>query len=454
MPRNLAKTTPPSLSIAVIGSGVAGLSAAWLLSQRHRVTLFEKDGRLGGHTNTVDISCDDGRHIAVDTGFIVYNECNYPNLTALFRHLGIATEASNMSFSVSMDDGHLEYAGSDLKGLFAQPSNVLRPRFWRMLRDILRFYRYGPDVLNMADAATLTLGAYLDRCNYSEAFIDDHLLPMAAAIWSTPAGDMRMHPARAFVQFCMAHGLMRVSGRPQWRTVTGGAREYIKILSEPYADGIRLNACVRRIHRVDAGVVVEETNGTKTAFDRVVVATHADQALRLLADPSRDEQDLLSAFRYARNRAILHSDRRLMPKRRAAWSSWNYLGERRSPGERAISVTYWMNRLQNIDERYPLFVTLNPIRPPQAEHVIAAFDYSHPTFDHRALAAQTALAQLSGHRSTWYCGSYFGAGFHEDALVSGLNAAEASGGVARPWMAPAAGQDQSQGAAVEPRAAA
>ncbi len=454
MPRDFGQATPQPLSIAVIGSGIAGLSAAWLLSRQHTVTLFEKEGRLGGHTNSVDVPREDGMSLVVDTGFIVYNEANYPNLTALFRHLGIATERSNMSFSVSMDDGYLEYAGGDLKGLFAQPRNLFRPRFWRMVRDILRFYRHGPQLLKMADAQTLTLGDYLDRCTYSDAFIDDHLLPMAAAIWSTPAGDMRMHPARAFVQFCMAHGLMRVSGRPQWRTVTGGAREYVKVLSQPYAERIRLNANVRRIHRADGAVVIEEANGTKTAFDRVIVATHADQALRMLADPSRDEQNLLSAFRYTRNRAILHSDRTLMPKRRAAWSSWNYLGQRQSPGERAISVTYWMNRLQNIDERYPLFVTLNPIRPPLAERVIAAFDYTHPTYDHRALAAQAELPKLSGQRSTWFCGSYFGAGFHEDALNSGLNAAEAAGAVRRPWVARKSQSDPATGAAEQPRAAA
>jgi len=365
MPRDSADPSSSSpASIAVIGSGVAGMSAAWLASQRHQVTLYEKESRLGGHTNTIDAPKSGAGSVAVDTGFIVYNETNYPNLTALFRHLGVATEASNMSFSVSLDGGAMEYAGGDLKGLFAQPRNLVRPRFWRMLSDTIRFYRHGPRLLQMPDAAKLTLGGFLDREGYSEAFIDDHLLPMAAAIWSTPAGDMRAHPALAFVQFCMAHGLMRVTGRPQWRTVTGGARAYIATLTAPFANGIRLNARVRRIHRADGAIVVEEANGTTATFDRVIIATHADQALRLLGDPSRDERELLSAFRYCRNRAVLHTDDGLMPRRRAAWSSWNYLRGAGADGDRrAVSVTYWMNRLQNIDKRTPLFVTLNPLQP-------------------------------------------------------------------------------------------
>jgi predicted NAD/FAD-binding protein len=423
------------LRFAVIGSGIAGMSAAWLLAHRHAVVLYEKNSRLGGHTNTVDAPRHDGGSVPVDTGFIVYNETNYPNLTALFRHLGVATAPSNMSFSVSLDDGALEYSGGDLMGLLAQPANVLKRRFWRMLRDTLRFYRRGPYLLAEADAAELTLGAYLDREGYSPAFVEDHLLPMAAAIWSTPAGDMRAHPAVAFVRFCMAHGLMRLSGRPQWRTVSGGSREYVKRLTAPYANAVRLNTAVRRIHRSQTGVIVEEASGATERFDRVIVATHADQALRLLADPSEDEATLLSAFRYSRNRAVLHTDATLMPKRRRAWASWNYLGRRDGAGTARVSVTYWMNRLQNIDPRTPLFVTLNPLRSPRPEAIIAAFDYDHPAYDLQALRAQTRLPHLAGVRNTWFCGSYFSSGFHEDALVSGLNAAEAAGGLVRPWGA-------------------
>lgn len=433
MPRDDAFSPP--LRIAVIGAGIAGLSAAWLLNRRHQITVYEQDNRPGGHSNTVDTAGPDGA-VPVDTGFIVYNERNYPNLVQLFRHLDVATKPSTMSFAVSVDGGALEYAGSNLLGLFAQPANALRPRFWQMLRDLARFYREGPALLTAADAQTLTIGEYLARERYSKAFIDDHLLPMAAAIWSTPVGEMRHHPALAFVRFCMAHGLMQVTGRPQWRTVEGGSRAYVKRLTAPFADRIRLGARVRLVRRLGDGVVIEDSLGGRDHFDRVVIAAHADQALTLLAEPSADERRILGAFKYARNTAILHSDAALMPRRRRVWASWNYLAERGGidGGTGAVCVTYWMNSLQSIDRRHPLFVTLNPLREPDRARVIATFDYHHPSYDLAAIAAQAELTRLQGHRHTWFCGSYFGAGFHEDALCSGLAAAEGAGGVRRPWV--------------------
>lgn len=432
MPRDDVPSHP--LRIAVIGAGIAGLSAAWLLNQRHPITVYEQDNRPGGHSNTVDTAGPDGA-VPVDTGFIVYNERNYPNLVQLFRHLGVTTKPSSMSFAVSVDGGALEYAGSNLAGLFAQPSNAFRPRFWQMLRDVGRFYREGPALLTAADATNLTIGDYLARERYSQAFIDDHLLPMAAAIWSTPAGEMRHHPALAFVRFCMAHGLMQVTGRPQWRTVEGGSRAYVKRLTAPFADRIRLGARVRQVRRLGNGVVIDDDRGGRDHFDRVVIAAHADQALELLADPSAEERRLLGAFKYARNRAVLHADPTLMPRRRRVWASWNYLAQRGDTDGRtdAVCVTYWMNSLQSIDRRHPLFVTLNPLREPDPARVIATFDYHHPSYDLAAIAAQGQLSRLQGHRHTWFCGSYFGAGFHEDALSSGLAAAEAAGGVRRPW---------------------
>lgn len=435
MPRDDARS--PSLKIAVIGAGIAGLSAAWLLNQRHQITVYEQDHRPGGHSNTVDTAGPSGV-VPVDTGFIVFNERNYPNLVQLFRHLGVATKPSVMSFAVSVDGGALEYAGSNLAGLFAQPGNLLRPRFWQMLRDIARFYREGPALLGDSDAKSLTIGDYLARERYSQAFIDDHLMPMAAAIWSTPAGQMRHHPALAFVRFCMAHGLMQVAGRPQWRTVEGGSRAYVERLTAPFADRIRLGAHVRQIRRLGDRVVVEDSHGGREVYDRVVIGAHADQALALLADPSADERRILGAFKYARNTAILHADPALMPRRRRVWASWNYLAERngRAGGAGAVCVTYWMNSLQAIDRRHPLFVTLNPIREPDPARVIAAFEYQHPSYDLAAIAAQGELERLQGQRGTWFCGSYFGAGFHEDALCSGLAAAEAAGGVRRPWAGP------------------
>lgn len=433
MPRDTPLSDRP-LRIAVVGSGISGLAAAWLLSGIHEVTLYEQDDRLGGHANTVDVAGADGP-IAVDTGFIVYNERNYPNLTALFRHLGIATAASDMSFAVSLDDGAVEYSGASLPALFAQPRNALRPRFWRMLADILRFYRQGPAVLAEPGSERLSLGAFLDRGGYSDAFVSDHLLPMAAAIWSTPVGRMRDHPAAAFVRFAMNHGLMQLSGRPQWRTVVGGSRVYVARLVAALGSGVRRATPVTGIVRLTDSVIVEDAGGGTAVFDHVVVATHADQALALLRQPSAEERRLLGAFGYSRNTAVLHSDPGWMPKRRRAWASWNYLARLGSGGAPALCVTYWMNMLQSLDQRRPLFVTLNPWQPPAPALVHATIAYDHPRFDTQALAAQRCLGSLQGAHRTWFCGSYFGAGFHEDGLAAGLDVAERLGQVRRPWAA-------------------
>jgi len=419
------------LAVAVIGSGVAGLAAAWLLQQRHAVTLYEKDAKLGGHANTVEVEGADGNPVAIDTGFIVYNTLNYPNLVALYQHLGVATHASGMSFSVSLDDGRLEYSGTDLGGLLAQKSNLARPRFWMMVRDILRFYRQAPRLLSRPDAETLSLGQYLEDEGYSQAFIWDHLLPMGAAIWSTTLTDMRHYPAASFVRFFESHGLLRLAGRPQWRTVTGGSRTYVERVAAPLAGRIRLACPVRCIRRQPDGVLLEERGGRIERYDHVVLATHADQALALLADPSAEEAELLGSFPYARNRAVLHSDATLMPRRHRAWASWNYIGRRGEDG--ALCVSYWMNLLQTLDPRRDFFVTINPIREPRAGTVHASFDYEHPGYTAATAAAQRRLWSLQGNRQTWFCGAYFGAGFHEDGLQSGLAAAEALGGVRRPW---------------------
>ena len=428
-------TTPQPLNIAVIGTGIAGMSAAWLLSKTHRVTVYEQDSRMGGHTNTVQVAGPDGP-IPVDTGFIVYNERNYPNLVALFRHLGVPTKPSEMSFAASIDDGDLEYAGSGLAGLFAQKRNLLRPRFWRMIGDILRFYRQGTGLLTRPGSDDVTLGDYLDSERYSHAFVYNHLLPMAAAVWSTAAAEMRDHPAKAFVQFCSNHGLMQMANRPQWRTVDGGSRAYLERLTASYADRVRINSRVQSVRREGPHVRVEDTIGNHAHYDHVVIAAHADQALAMLDDPSADEAALLGAFRYARNTAVLHQDPGLMPKRKAVWSSWNYLSGAGSEGTSQVCVTYWMNRLQGLDGRLPLFVTLNPFRPPMPETVLRTFAYDHPCYSTKSSRAQHRLWDLQGIRNTWYCGSYFGFGFHEDALQAGLAVAEALGGVRRPWSIP------------------
>lgn len=419
------------LRVGIIGSGVSGLSAAWLLARNHDVTLFEKAGRLGGHSNTVEVPTRKGP-VPIDTGFIVYNPVNYPNLVALLQCLDVCTKSSNMSFAISLGDGAFEYAGNSVASLFAQKQNLLRPRFWSMLRGILRFYRQAPRDLASLDDPDMTLGDYLRRGKFGRAFERDHLLPMAAAIWSAPPEALLDYPAASFVNFFENHGLLKLRERPQWRTVAGGSRNYVAKIAKELAGSIRLNTAAASVQRTASGVSVRDVNGDVGHFDHVVIASHADQALALLADPSPQEKALLGAFRYTNNLALLHSDTSLMPRRRAVWSSWNYLGAAKDRGN-ALSVTYWMNSLQGISGDRNYFVTLNPQRTPAAGTLHHRETYQHPLFDAAALRAQRKLPALQGKNNTWFCGAYFGAGFHEDGLASGLAVAEALGGVKRPW---------------------
>ena len=412
-----------SLRIGVIGSGISGLSAAWLLGKRHDVTLFEADQRIGGHSHTVDAG-----GVAVDTGFIVFNQQTYPNLTALLRHLGVGSTATEMSFAVSLAGGKQEYSGSGLNGLFAQKRNLLRPRFWVMLSELLRFYREAP-----ADLAALgdeSLDAYLDRRGYGQPFRVDHLYPMAAAIWSSPASDMRDYPAASFIAFCRNHNLLQTGRRPPWHTVNGGSRSYVAALLADFHGTVRLGTPVESITRHAAGVTIASAAGEQH-FDHVVIAAHADQALALLADPDARERELLGKFRYSSNETVLHSDPRLMPQRRKVWSAWNFLA---GSDAKAPAVTYWMNRLQHLETQVPMLVTLNPHVEPDPALVHWQGIYHHPAFDSAALAAQQQLWSLQGKRSTWFCGAWFGAGFHEDGLQAGLAVAEQLGGVRRPWQ--------------------
>lgn len=407
------------------------MAAAWLLSSGHEVTVYERADRIGGHSNTVDARTPGGP-VPVDTGFIVYNEQTYPNLTALFDYLDVPSEATEMSLGVSLRDGELEYAGENLATVFAQKRNILSPRFWSMLRDLRRFYRDAPtDMRRLGSQATL--GDYLKLGGYGDAFRDDHLLPMAAAIWSAPAQAMLDYPAAAFIRFQDNHGLLKLKNRPVWRTVTGGSRAYVGPLTRPYAERIRLNETILSIRRRPDGIDVVSAGSGTQRYDQIVIATHADQALALLADATAAERALLTPFRYSRNLAVLHSDQRLMPKRRQVWSSWNYMGTRQAGDADALTVTYWMNRLQNLGTDTPLFVTLNPTQPPHAGTIFHSEIYEHPLLDTAAMAAQTKLWTLQGRNRTWFCGAYFGAGFHEDGLQSGLAVAEALGGVRRPW---------------------
>jgi predicted NAD/FAD-binding protein len=419
------------MRIAIVGSGISGLGATWALQRVHDVTLFEAAGRPGGHANTVTATVD-GVAVDVDTGFIVYNEANYPNFVRLLAALDVATEASDMSFGVSIGDGGIEYAGSR-RGLLAQPSNLLRPGYWRMLRDVARFFRTAEALLAEPDAERLSLRDWLARESYSREFADDHLLPMGAAIWSAPVDRMLDFPAAGFVRFFRNHALLEFAGRPPWRTVSGGSRRYVDRIAAALGARLRLDTSVRAVRRHSGGVDVETAVGTVARFDAVVLATHADHALSLLGEGAgATERSVLGAFGYETNLAVLHRDRRLMPRRRAVWSSWNYLADRDEDGGRSVCVSYWLNRLQNLDTPDDLFVTLNPIREIDPALELARFTYDHPQFDLAAVSAQARLPEIQGNGGVWYCGSYCGNGFHEDGLQAGLQVAAALGAPA-PW---------------------
>ena len=423
------------MRIAVVGSGISGLSAAWLLSQRHEVVLYEADRRLGGHSHTVTVGVD-GRLVPVDTGFIVYNELNYPNLTALFAHLGVATVPSDMSFGVSLDRGRYEYSGS-IPGLLAQPSNVVRPAHWEMLRDALRFYRSAPGLLEHGLSPDTTIGDVLAEGGYSRAFLDRHLLPMAAAIWSCPLGDVSRMPAETFIRFFDNHRLFSLGARPRWRTVVGGSREYVQRLATAFDGTLRLGAPVVAARRGPAGVTLVDTAGHTDRFDAVVMGCHADQALAILGDDAApSERETLGAVGFRPNRAILHTDRRLMPRRRRAWASWNYLARTGdADSDAGVAISYWMNRLQPLPVSRPLILSLNPLDEPAPETVLGTWTYDHPTFDRQAVAAQRRLPSIQGTSSTWYCGAWTGFGFHEDGLSSALAVARRFG-CAAPWADP------------------
>lgn len=426
--------SPPGgrLRIAVIGSGISGSSAAWALAPVHDVTLYEKNDVAGGHTATADIDYD-GTPVAVDTGFIVYNEATYPNLTALFAELDVATHQSDMSFSLSLDQGRLEWSGDNLSTLFAQKSNLLKPSFLWMIREILRFNKLCLKDRAAGRLGTRSIGDYLNWRGFSPGFTNNYLIPMAAAIWSTPAETMLDFPAERFVNFFDNHRLIYSTPHP-WRTVTGGSRTYLKKLLARLEGQVRLGHPVTSILRRDGKVLITGRDCKQAVYDHVVIAAHSDQALRMLADPSEAERAILSAVPYRENRVILHRDPGLMPTRRKVWASWNYLRSTTPEGGTDVAVSYWMNRLQGIDLRLPLFVTLNPDREPAPGSVFAEYCYEHPQFDARSIDAQAALAGLQGTRNTWFAGAWTGYGFHEDGLASGLAVAEALGGDI-PWRA-------------------
>ncbi|GJL93599.1 MAG: NAD/FAD-binding protein [Hyphococcus sp.] len=413
--------------IAIIGSGVSGLSAAWLSSQAHDVVIYEKDRRVGGHSNTVDVDLPGGT-VPVDTGFIVFNEPSYPNFTALLDHIGVAHENSCMSFGVSIDDGEVEYSGQTLSSVFARRTNAASPSFWKMLSDIPRFHRDARSVLRAGFCEQASLGDFVEQMKYGRRFCEHFLKPMAAAIWSTPQMKVFDYPALAFLQFFENHGLLQVLNLPEWRTVSGGSRSYVNEIMSAFNGAVRLSSGASKIERSNGKVVVTDVNGNADQFDHVIIASHADAALSMLGDASRQERSILEAFTYQNNHAVLHLDESEMPQRRRAWSSWNYVGS-----ENAGAVTYWMNRLQNLPCDENVFVTLNPAREISAEKIVAEFNYDHPMFNAATEIAQKDIWRIQGRGGVWYAGAHLGHGFHEDGLQSGLAVAEAIGSVRRPW---------------------
>ena len=417
--------------IAVIGGGIAGLASAWLLSRRHRVTLFEAGDYVGGHTNTIDIAVEGHRH-PIDTGFLVFNDRTYPNLCALFACLGVASVESEMSFGVSLAEPEIEWAGSDLGTVFAQRSNLLRPAFLGMLSDILRFNRETTRMAAEGDAPPVSLGDYLAAGRYGSAFRDWYLLPMASAIWSCPTRTMLDYPLATFARFCHNHGLLQIFDRPRWRTVAGGGREYVRrILDE--LDDVQVATPVLGVDRRPDGVWLRCRDGAER-FDEVVFACHSNQTLAILgAGANLDERRILGAVKYQPNLALVHTDTALLPRRRKVWSAWNYLAGAGRPDERPVSVSYLINRLQPLPFETPVVVSLNPFTEPARDKLIRRIEYAHPVFDQAAVDAQAALPTIQGRQRSWFAGAWTGYGFHEDGLKSALVVARALGAEI-PWQ--------------------
>lgn len=407
------------MRIAIVGTGIAGLTAAHLLHREHEIVVYEANDRLGGHSHTVPVHDGEDEHW-IDTGFIVFNDRNYPNFERLLAELGVATEPSHMGFSVSDGRGGFEYSGTP-RGIFARRSHLLSPRFLGMLRDWRRFNREARELIGMNGTAP-SLGHWLEQRGFSEHFVERLIVPQASAVWSADPAQMWSFPASFMAEFFDNHGMYSLRDRPRWRTVSGGSRRYVEAISRPWRERVRLGAPVRRIERQPERVVVEAEGCETESFDQVVVATHSDQALALLADPSERELEILGAIPYQRNEGLLHTDTTLLPRRRAAWSSWNFhlAGEGEQPGR--TTVTYWMNNLQRLRARREYLLTLNRPDAVDPARVLASFSYDHPVYTREGVAAQARRGEISGPRRTHYCGAYWGWGFHEDGVVSALRA--------------------------------
>ena len=428
--------------IAIIGTGISGLGTAWLLHPHHQITVYEKAPRIGGHSRTVTVDYQ-GTAVPVDTGFIVFNPKNYPHLTGLFQHLEVPTHESDMSFAATIRGGWLEWGAQNLDTVFGQRRNILRPRFLSLIKDVFHFNR------NAVETAERHPGFSLDdlisHLGLGDWFRRYYLLPMAGAIWSCPPSQMLRFPARSLTRFFANHHLLSATGQPQWYTVTGGSQEYVSRLTRPFADRIRTSCAAVEVTRGKDGVTVRDATGGCETYDEVVMAAHGDETLRLLADATAQERAALSPFQYQKNRVVLHRDDSFMPKRRRCWASWVY--ESDGGFHPKITVTYWMNRLQNIPERYPLFVSLNPKREIDPALVFDEAQFDHPMFDAAAMAAQGHVAALQGQRGTWFAGAHLGHGFHEDGLASAVAVAKGLG-VETPWRIP---QTESPAPAPAPR---
>lgn len=414
------------MELAIVGTGISGLSAAWALHGRHDLEVFEREGRAGGHSHTVDVPVD-GRPTPADTGFLVYNEVTYPNLVKLFSRLGVPTKESDMSFSLRCERCDLEWCGTGLSGVFAQPSNLLRPSFHGMLLEIARFNREAPRLLDEPGAGSLTLDAWLAREGYGAAFRNHYLIPMAAAVCSSGPAAMETFPAATLVRFFRNHGFLGVTTQLRWRTVEGGSREYVRLLTARFRERIHLETPVAKVRRDAHGVELVFSDGGSRRFDGVVIAAHADEALAMLEEPTADEKRLLGAWRYSKNETLLHSDASLLPRRAGARASWNYhLGDCAAPWTSA-TLHYWINRLQGLPKETDWIVSLNPTREPAAGTVARRLLYTHPVYTRESVATQAELPALNGRNRTWFAGAYFGYGFHEDGLSAGLAAAASLG---------------------------
>lgn len=414
------------MKIAIIGTGISGLGAAHLLHQAHDVVIYEKNDYLGGHSRTIDVPVAEGS-LPVDTGFIVFNDWNYPHLFGLFDQIGVPYKKSDMSFGVSIDNGWLEYSSG---GLFAQRKNLLRPQYWRMLLDVFRFNKQA--LAYIEKDPSITLGDCLQQLNMGAWFKRYYILAMGAAIWSCPVDTIMKFPAKTFLRFFKNHGLLSINNRPQWYTVEGGSREYVKRLTAPFSDCILPGNGVVNVSLDGNQYKVIDSKGGKRTFDHVIFACHADQALAMIEQPSENERSVLSNFTYQRNHIIVHSDVSFMPNHKQCWASWVYLSEQAQANNQGVSLSYWMNNLQSLETETPVIITLNPSRRPQESHIINEHYFSHPIFDYKAIVAQDNIEMIQGKRNLWFCGAYQRYGFHEDGLLSAVKVVKALGGTI-PW---------------------